>query len=81
MDTFPETHQFPCFGKGSMNMPSMYHNYKKVYGKEKKKMIMRGSFYGLWDLNANHAKLGNMNDSSYYIVTWEKIVLEVIHIQ
>ncbi|CAJ2659491.1 unnamed protein product [Trifolium pratense] len=69
---FPQTHQFPCFGKGCMNMPSMYHNYTKVYDEENKK-IMRGSFYGSWDLNVQHdEKLSYLNDTSYYYVTWEK---------
>jgi hypothetical protein len=71
---FPQTHQFPCFGKGCMNMPSMYHNYTKVYSEENKK-IMRGSFYGSWDLNVKQdAKLSYLNDTSYYSVTWEKEV-------
>ncbi|RHN74807.1 hypothetical protein MtrunA17_Chr2g0314331 [Medicago truncatula] len=70
-EPFPQ-HDFPCFGEGCMNMPSMYHNYTQVYGMEK---IMRGIFYGSWDLNAtNDANLGYMNDTSYYSVTWEKEV-------
>lgn len=70
---FPQTHQFPCFGKGCMNMPSMYHNYTKVYNYNENK-IMRGSFYGSWDLNLDEASLGHVNDTSYYSLTWEKEV-------
>lgn len=67
---FPQTPDFPCFGKGCMNMPSMYHKYTKVYGKERK--VMKGSFYGSWDLNVDAKRAMHMNDTSYYSVTWEK---------
>lgn len=66
---FPQSPNFPCFGKGCMNMPSMYHKYTEVYGKGRKK-IMRGSFYGSWDLNTHVHR----NDTSHYCVTWEKEV-------
>ncbi|XP_027342962.1 uncharacterized protein LOC113855520 [Abrus precatorius] len=69
---FPQSPDFPCFGKGCMNMPSMYHKHTKVYGDERK--IMKGSFYGSWDLNVDTATAANVNDTSYYSVTWEKEV-------
>ncbi|KAF7822576.1 uncharacterized protein G2W53_020720 [Senna tora] len=77
---FPQTTKFPCFGKGCMNMPSMYHNYTKVYhnnNENEKKVIMKGSFYGSWDLDINGEDVlqaVDMNDTSYYSVTWEKEV-------
>ncbi|KAK7244076.1 hypothetical protein RIF29_38894 [Crotalaria pallida] len=72
-EPFNQTTQFPCFGKGCMNMPSMYHNYTNVYDDEERK-IMKGGFYGSWDLNADATKAFDTNDTSYYSVTWEKEV-------
>lgn len=67
---------FPCFGKGCMNMPSMYHNYTKLYQDENDRILkMKGRFYGSWDLEIEEAKVDkaiDMNDTSYYSVTWEK---------
>ncbi|RYQ96293.1 hypothetical protein HN51_044353 [Arachis hypogaea] len=71
---FPQPPEFPCFGKGCMNMPSMYHNYTKGYGEEEK--IMKGGFYGSWDLDADAKEAIHMNDTSYYSVSWEKKLCE-----
>ncbi|GER28462.1 membrane-bound lytic murein transglycosylase F, partial [Striga asiatica] len=57
--------QFPCFGKGCMNQPSIYHNYTTLEGNN----LLEGSFYGSWDLNADWRREKNI---SYYSVTWEK---------
>nr|XP_027063829.1 uncharacterized protein LOC113690202 [Coffea arabica] len=64
---------FPCFGKGCMNMPSMYHNYTSVQGYQGSHTL-RGSFYGTWDLNCDMNKTTIRNGTSYYAVTWEKVV-------
>jgi hypothetical protein len=69
---FPPEPRFPCFGKGCMNMPLMYHNYTCVQGKNGNTKL-RGSFYGTWDLDADVTKaVTNNNDTSFYSVTWEK---------
>jgi len=69
---FPPEPRFPCFGKGCMNMPLMYHNYTKSVKGENGNTRLRGSFYGSWDLDANVTKAVTKNDTSYYSVTWEK---------
>ncbi|XP_028763750.1 uncharacterized protein LOC114722008 [Neltuma alba] len=75
---FNQTSRFPCFGKGCMNMPSMYHNYTTLYQNENDgSMMMKGRFYGSWDLEIDQDdvdKAVDMNDTSYYSVTWEKPV-------
>ncbi|XP_058221414.1 uncharacterized protein LOC131331469 [Rhododendron vialii] len=71
---FPPTPRFPCFGEGCMNMPLIYHNYTKLQGGDKENSILRGSFYGTWDLNTNVTKASTENDTSYYSLTWEKEV-------
>ncbi|KAL5732153.1 hypothetical protein ACHQM5_004805 [Ranunculus cassubicifolius] len=58
--------RFPCFGKGCMNHPLIYHDYTKLQGS-----TLKGSFYGSWDLDAN-VKNGIEANKSYYSVTWEK---------
>nr|GME09435.1 uncharacterized protein LOC109187820 [Ipomoea batatas]GME13085.1 uncharacterized protein LOC109187820 [Ipomoea batatas] len=67
----PET-GFPCFGKGCMNMPQIYHNYTTIQeGK------LKGSFYGTWDLDNDDIKKARTDKNSsysYYAVTWEKEV-------
>lgn len=71
---FPPDHRFPCFGEGCMNMPLIYHNYTKIQGGDKGNSILRGGFYGTWDLNADVTKASTENDTSYYSLTWEKEV-------
>ncbi|WCJ32350.1 hypothetical protein M5689_013779 [Euphorbia peplus] len=61
---FPPEPRFPCFGKGCMNMPLIYHNYTKLVQDD----LLKGSFYGTWDLGK---KLGSDN-TSYFNVTWDK---------
>lgn len=58
----PQDSRFPCFGKGCMNMPFIYHNYTSVQGD-----TLKGSFYGTWDLNSDVSQ-----ETSYFNVTWEK---------
>ncbi|KAH9723526.1 hypothetical protein KPL70_007150 [Citrus sinensis] len=68
---FPPENRFPCFGDGCMNMPLMHHEYTSVHGKHGK--ILKGSFYGTWDLDANVTDgVVPCNGTSYYSVTWNK---------
>ncbi|KAK9132173.1 hypothetical protein Scep_011701 [Stephania cephalantha] len=76
--------RFPCFGKGCMNQPLIYHTYTSLHGDEKK--TMRGSYFGTWDLGYSISNNGSRNlmakldeepeknEFSYYSVTWEKEV-------
>ncbi|KAF6145441.1 hypothetical protein GIB67_032564 [Kingdonia uniflora] len=67
---FPPQSRFPCFGEGCMNMPLIYHNYTSLQGNN----ILRGSFYGTWDLDTDISKGVIANSTSYFAVTWEKEV-------
>ncbi|XP_073150609.1 uncharacterized protein [Henckelia pumila] len=62
--------QFPCFGKGCMNQPLIYHNYTAVE-RRPNRTELRGRFYGSWDLDADLSKEmeGNI---SFHSVTWMK---------
>lgn len=65
IEPFPDTtRRFPCFGKGCMNQPVLYHQ-KTEYDSETG--VMRGWFNGSYDLaDANSEK------ASFYQVIWEK---------
>ncbi|XP_004234077.1 uncharacterized protein [Solanum lycopersicum] len=58
---------FPCFGKGCMNQPLIFHNYTTLQGANR--TTLKGSFYGTWDL---HSKSRTENNSSFYSVKWKK---------
>ncbi|KAK6917731.1 hypothetical protein RJ641_018482 [Dillenia turbinata] len=62
---------FPCFGKGCMNQPLIYHNYTTLQGN--KLSTLKGRFFGSWDLDADLSK-GITGPWSYHSVTWEKEV-------
>ncbi|GFP96958.1 hypothetical protein PHJA_001839900 [Phtheirospermum japonicum] len=62
--------QFPCFGKGCMNQPLIYHNYTVLQGPNRN--MLKGRFYGSWELDANLSNGGQESNLSYYSVTWEK---------
>lgn len=62
---------FPCFGKGCMNQPFIYHDYTTLQGPNR--TTLKGRFYGSWDLDADLSK-GLMDNISYHSVTWEKEV-------
>ncbi|XP_077231318.1 uncharacterized protein LOC143864288 [Tasmannia lanceolata] len=66
---FKHEGRFPCFGKGCMNQPLVFHNYTSLDGPNK--TTLRGSFYGTYDLGADLSKWFE-GDTSYYSVTWEK---------
>ncbi|KAJ6710163.1 hypothetical protein OIU74_011122 [Salix koriyanagi] len=58
--------RFPCFGKGCMNQPMLFHQQTKLSDGG----IMRGSFKGTYDLGSD---IGNGLDGiSFYEVVWEK---------
>ncbi|CAL5345205.1 unnamed protein product [Camellia sinensis] len=62
-------HAFPCFGKGCMNQPLIYHDYTTLQGPNI--TTLKGRFFGSWDLDADLRK-GIVEKLSYYSVTWEK---------
>lgn len=59
--------RFPCFGKGCMNQPLIFHNYTTLQGVNR--TTFRGSFYGTWDLESKSRR--DQNKSLYY-VKWKK---------
>ncbi|XP_016581071.2 uncharacterized protein LOC107878562 [Capsicum annuum] len=71
---FPQDSRFPCFGKGCMNMPRIYHDYSTLHShKEHPKMSkLKGGFHGTWDLDADMSKAKTQNDTSFFSVTWHK---------
>ncbi|XP_047947144.1 uncharacterized protein LOC125193403 [Salvia hispanica] len=62
--------QFPCFGKGCMNQPSIYHDYTSLQGPNWTQL--KGRFYGSWDLDSDPSKGMEGGNFSYHSVTWEK---------
>ncbi|XP_009590971.1 uncharacterized protein [Nicotiana tomentosiformis] len=61
--------RFPCFGKGCMNQPLIFHNYTTLQGFNR--TTLKGSFYGTWDLNSRLSKTREEN-ISFYSVKWQK---------
>ncbi|KAJ9153434.1 hypothetical protein P3X46_026873 [Hevea brasiliensis] len=66
---FPPEPRFPCFGKGCMNMPYIFHNYTSLLLNRK---TLKGSFYGTWDLDSDVRNAALANGTSYFKVTWVK---------
>nr|GMD06766.1 uncharacterized protein LOC109165184 [Ipomoea batatas] len=66
---FGAGNQLPCFGKGCMNQPLIYHNYTALQGPNR--TTLKGSFYGSWDLDSGLSNIGREN-ASFYSVKWEK---------
>lgn len=62
---FPPEKRFPCFGKGCMNQPLVFHNYTSLQGTK-----LWGRFFGTYDLDGD-SKLEKHN-ISFFSVTWEK---------
>lgn len=58
--------RFPCFGKGCMNQPMLYHQQTKL----SEGGIMRGSFRGTYDLGSDIGS--GLDGISFYEVVWEK---------
>ncbi|XP_009600099.1 uncharacterized protein LOC107762260 [Nicotiana tabacum] len=57
--------RFPCFGKGCMNQPILYHQPTSLLVDD----IMRGGFNGTYDLGST-----TDGSSSFFEVLWEKKV-------
>ncbi|RWR89047.1 hypothetical protein CKAN_01809400 [Cinnamomum micranthum f. kanehirae] len=66
---FPPEPRFPCFGKGCMNQPLLFHEYTSL---QEDNTTMKGSFYGTYDLDADLSK--GFDNISYSNVTWKKEV-------
>lgn len=62
--------QFPCFGRGCMNQPLIYHDYTSLQGPNRTRL--KGRFYGSWDLDSDLSKGMEGGNFSYHSVTWEK---------
>lgn len=60
---------FPCFGKGCMNQPLIYHEYTTLQGPYS--TTLRGRFFGSWDLDVVLSR-GMVGNISFHSVTWEK---------
>ncbi|XP_075642732.1 uncharacterized protein LOC142614076 [Castanea sativa] len=60
--------RFPCFGKGCMNQPILYHQHTHLLGGGR----MRGSFNGTYDLDSDIS--AGLSGISFYEVVWEKKV-------
>ncbi|CAK9200493.1 unnamed protein product [Sphagnum troendelagicum] len=68
---------FPCFGKGCMNPPLVYHNWSSsdtLVNPQSSSSSLTGSFYGTYDLaDAQQIDSDNLaTNVSYFSVTWEK---------
>ncbi|XP_015875501.2 uncharacterized protein LOC107412270 [Ziziphus jujuba] len=70
---FGPDNNFPCFGKGCMSQPSIYHDYTTLQGPNQ--TSLKGRFYGSWDLQAD-VRQGMVENASYHSVTWEKEIKE-----
>lgn len=67
---FANNGSFPCFGTGCMNQPLIHHDFTKLEGPNR--TLLKGRFYGFWDLDAD-LSLGSLGkNKSYYSVTWQK---------
>ncbi|MCD7449009.1 hypothetical protein HAX54_048092 [Datura stramonium] len=71
---FLQDSRFPCFGKGCMNMPRIYHDYTTLHSHKNhsKRSKLKGSFHGTWELDADMSKAKTQNDTSFFSVTWHK---------
>lgn len=63
---------FPCFGKGCMNQPLVYHNYSRVVADEKGIMYLSGGFNGTYDLDSDLSE--GAKTRSFFSVSWRKNV-------
>lgn len=59
--------RFPCFGKGCMNQPLIYHTPTTLHVEDGDTMRLRGGFNGTYDLGG-----GDSSSLSYFEVVWEK---------
>ncbi|KAF4373160.1 hypothetical protein F8388_019342 [Cannabis sativa] len=61
---------FPCFGKGCMNQPLIYHNYSRLFYSKMQPLFLSGKFFGTYDLDVDLSK--GVGNNSYFSVSWEK---------
>ncbi|XP_027092479.1 uncharacterized protein [Coffea arabica] len=60
---------FPCFGKGCMNQPLVYHNSSRVdFSGDQASLI--GGFYGTYDLDTHLSS--EVGSKSFFAVSWQK---------
>ncbi|KAH0744187.1 hypothetical protein KY290_032180 [Solanum tuberosum] len=73
---FAQIPRFPCFGKGCMNMPRIYHDYSTLHSHRKHPKVtkLKGGFHGTWELDADMSTAKTRNDTSFFSVTWHKIL-------
>lgn len=62
--------KFPCFGRGCMNQPLVYHNYSRLVPFGKQMVSLTGSFYGTYELDADLSN--GIGKNSYFSVSWLK---------
>lgn len=70
LDKIVTNRTFPCFGKGCMNQPLVYHNRSRVVSFGDEKVSLTGGFYGTYDLDADLSK--GPGNYSYFSVSWMK---------
>lgn len=64
--------KFPCFGKGCMNQPLVYHNRSRAVSYGDPMASLNGGFYGTYDLDADLSP--GVGKNSYFSVSWQKNV-------
>ncbi|KAH9289180.1 hypothetical protein KI387_033297 [Taxus chinensis] len=62
---------FPCFGKGCMNHPLVFHNWSRPQYSKGLGFSLAGSFYGTYDVQERFHD-GHDHNISYFSVQWEK---------
>lgn len=61
---------FPCYGKGCMNQPLIYHNYSRVLNVRDQVISLTGGFYGTYDLDVDFSK--GIGNNSFFSVSWRR---------
>ncbi|PNS91028.1 hypothetical protein POPTR_019G076900v4 [Populus trichocarpa] len=61
---------FPCFGKGCMNQPLVYHNYSQLVFSGEQMVSLSGGYFGTYDLDADLSK--GVGNNSFFSVFWQK---------
>ncbi|EXB81491.1 hypothetical protein L484_014298 [Morus notabilis] len=61
---------FPCFGKGCMNQPLIFHNYSRLLSSGDQAVSLTGGFYGTYELDADLSE--GVRKNSYFSVSWQK---------
>lgn len=61
---------FPCFGKGCMNQPLIYHNYSRLVYSGSQALYLNGGFFGTYDLDADLSR--GVGNNSFFSISWKK---------